>query len=106
MVLNDLEAAEMQAVTTSQINSVIVAESTGVSFKVTTLNPIPSTGGVRLRLPKWNTLAPKGVRESYLVDEIFMNSSSGGTSDGIPIDYEKLCSPKAVSYITAFNQIF
>ena len=95
MVLNDLVTAEMQAATTSQINSIIVAEPTGVSFRVTTLNPIPPTGGVRLRLPKWNPGAPVGVRESFLVDEIFINSSAGGTATGIQIDYSKLCSPKS-----------
>jgi hypothetical protein len=48
---------------------VIVSRPTAVFFTVTTLNPIPASGGVQLRLPKWNTKAPVGIRESYLLDE-------------------------------------
>ena len=94
MSLNDIEQAEMQKATTQQINSVIVAQPTGVAFSVTTLNPIPKTGGVRLRFPKWNPKAAAGVRESFIIDQVLINSSSGATSADLVIDLTKLCSAK------------
>lgn len=42
-------------------------------------------------------MAPKGVRESFLVDKILMSSFTGGTAQGLAIDYKELCSPKSVS---------
>ncbi len=54
LVLDDLVAADIQGSFTSQINSVIVSKPTAVYVSLTTLNQIPITGGVQLRLPKWN----------------------------------------------------
>jgi len=70
IVLADLEPNEMQEVRTAQVNSVMVGSPTAVAVTVTTLNPIPATGGVQLRMPKWNPKAPTGLRESFLVDEV------------------------------------
>lgn len=93
-MLNDLVTANIQTATALQINSNIVADQTAVAFSVTTLNPVPATGGVRLRFPKWNPLAPAGVRESFITDPFTQSNSSGASSDDIPIDYSVLCSAK------------
>lgn len=110
--LSTLVAAELFPSQTSQVNSVIVAEPTAVAFTITNRNPIPPSGGVQLRLPKWNAKAPKDFRESYLIDEITFNASIGNGEEifssetvdtgnpeelEIPIDYGRFCSPKKVS---------
>ena len=81
---------------------------------MTTLNPIPATGGVQLRLPKWNTKAPVGIRESYLLDEVKFDLDAtlepqADTSGldlneaDLEIDKNRLCSPKNVSFFPKFE---
>ena len=67
--LDDLVPNEMQSATISQVNSVTVGAPTAVSFSVTSLNPIPATGGVQIKLPKWNPNADELSRESYVLEE-------------------------------------
>lgn len=87
------------------MNTGIVARPSAVYFTITTLNPIPPTGGVQLRIPKWNPLAPIDSRESYLIDQ-FPNDPdmtfSGTVGGDFDIDLSKLCSSKRVSTST-FN---
>jgi len=114
MVLSGLETAEIVSASTSQVNSVIVAKPTAVSFSVTTLNPIPASGGVQLRLPKWNPEASLNSRESFIIDEITFDRE--GSQEALPeqganqlsendqaIDYSRLCSPKTVSTMPRFS---
>ena len=54
LILSDLVTAEIQDSYTTQVDSVIVSRPTAIFVSLTTLNPIPATGGVQLRLPKWN----------------------------------------------------
>lgn len=49
----------LQSVSISQSadSSAVVGDETQLVFSVTTLNPIPAGGGLRIELPKWNTQA-------------------------------------------------
>ena len=77
LILNDLVAAAIQSSSTTQVNSVIVSKPTAIFVSLTTLNPIPTTGGVQLRLPKWNQMAADGVKQSYIVDESTLRAEIG-----------------------------
>jgi hypothetical protein len=109
MRLSGLETATIQSASTAQVNSVIVAKPTAVAFSVTTLNPIPESGGIQIRLPKWNPRANSRVRESFVLDDItFDREGSTETlpdsdivinEDDVAIDYSRLCSPKSVSVL-------
>lgn len=111
-ILRTLNANTLNLSTTSQVNSVIVAEPTAVAFTINNKNPIPATGGVQIRMPKWNAKAAKDFRRSYVIDDFTFRASIGngeeqfssptvdtGNEDDleIPIDYDKFCSPKKVS---------
>ena len=74
LIMADLDAAQIQAAAITQVNSVIVTQPTATYITLTTLNPIPATGGVQIRLPKWNSQAPAGIRESYLLDKAEFNT--------------------------------
>ena len=90
------------------MNTGIVARPTAVYFTITTLNPIPPTGGVQLRIPKWNPLAPIDSRESYLIDQLSNDPDiafSGQGAEDNTIDLSKLCSSKLVSTST-FHKYF
>jgi len=110
IILSDLVANKIQKVTVSQVNSVVVSKPTAVYFTVTSLNPIPASGGIQLRLPKWNPLAAQFVRESFIVDEQTFKkealatelpqgseSNTKSNEDEKAIDYARMCSPKRVS---------
>ena len=84
---------------------------------MTTINPIPASGGVQLRLPKWNPEASFFSQESFIIDEITFDRE--GSQEALleqdanqlsendqAIDYSRLCSPKTVSavqFLTYFN---
>lgn len=51
----------------SVANSTVVGASTQIVFTVTTLNPIPPGGGLKVDLPKWNTQAAESNRNSYII---------------------------------------
>lgn len=44
----------------------MVGSLTNITFSVTTLNPIPAGGGVKIDLPKWNTAASGPSLQSYI----------------------------------------
>ena len=86
----------------------MVGAPTAVYFSVTTLNPVPSTGGLQIKFPKWNSKASALVRESFILDELAFDiedlpdlttDADEDESSDVPIDYAKLCSPKRVSRI-------
>jgi hypothetical protein len=38
-------------------------------ISVTTLNPIPAGGGLKIDLPKWNTQAQESTRLGYIIKD-------------------------------------
>ena len=77
--LQNLEIAKIQAATVTQVTSSRVGNLTQAYFSVTTLNPIPPGGGLQVRFPKWNSMAPTALRESFVVppDEYDLAVQSG-----------------------------
>lgn len=47
-------------------SSTVVGSLTNITFSITTLNPIPAGGGVKIDLPKWNTAASGASLMSYI----------------------------------------
>lgn len=67
VTLSSLNFAQLQGAAVTQTQSIVVGDVTPVFFTVTTLNPIPPGGSLRINLPKWNMKAPAALRKSYLV---------------------------------------
>ena len=68
ILLNLLSPNKLQSVTIVQKSdaSTVVGTLTNITFSVTTLNPIPAGGGLKIDLPKWNTAASGPALLSYI----------------------------------------
>jgi hypothetical protein len=44
----------------------IVGSFSPMQITITTVNPIPIGGGIRIKFPKWNNLAPTSLMQSYV----------------------------------------
>jgi hypothetical protein len=62
--------------------STVVGEETQIVVSVTTFNPIPAGGGLKIDFPKWNSQAQDNNKVSYIIqddDQPICSISSGMT---------------------------